>query len=130
MNKKGISLVALVITIIVLIILTGAVIITGVNVPTNASQAVADTNKATIQDAVTLAIMNHIATHTTASTAPVTVQTAIEQLGIIDGTFGSDTSKALVDDAVEVLNLNGISETQITGYSISTTGVVTGAANN
>jgi len=31
--KKGISLVALIITIIVLIILTGAVVITGVNTP-------------------------------------------------------------------------------------------------
>ena len=60
MNKKGISLVALVITIIVLIILTGAVIMTGLNAPSNASSAVAAYNTTVVQDAVTIYIMNYI----------------------------------------------------------------------
>ena len=56
-SKKGISLVALVITIIVLIVLTAAVVITGVNVPSNADYAVKMYNKTVVQDAVTLYIM-------------------------------------------------------------------------
>ena len=60
MNKKGISLVALVITIIVLIILTAAVVITGINVPTNAEKAVRDYNLTVVQDAVTLYVMNNM----------------------------------------------------------------------
>lgn len=56
-NRKGISLVALVITIIVIIILTAAVVITGVNVPSNAQDTVKMHNKATMQDAVTIYIM-------------------------------------------------------------------------
>ena len=60
MNKKGISLVALVITIIVLIILTAAVVITGINVPANAEKAVKDYNLTVVQDAVTLYVMNEM----------------------------------------------------------------------
>jgi hypothetical protein len=58
MNKRGISLVALVITIIVLIILTAAVVITGINVPTNAEEAVTAYNVTVVQDAVTIYAMN------------------------------------------------------------------------
>ena len=53
-ERKGISLVALVITIIVLVVLTGAVVITGVNVPQQGQLAVFKSNVSSIQDAVTL----------------------------------------------------------------------------
>ena len=59
-SKKGISLVALVITIIVLIILTAAVVITGINTPANAEKAVRDYNMTVVQDAVTLYVMNEM----------------------------------------------------------------------
>ncbi|MDD4066563.1 MAG: hypothetical protein PHH22_01135 [Clostridia bacterium] len=49
--KKGISLVALIITIIVLIILTAAVVITGVNAPKNEQLAVFLNNISTVQEA-------------------------------------------------------------------------------
>lgn len=57
MNKKGISLVALVITIIVLIILTAAVVVTGINTPQNTEYAIKMYNQSMVQDAVTLYIM-------------------------------------------------------------------------
>ena len=59
-RKAGISLVALIITIIVLIILTAAVIITGINTPENNEYAVKMHNKATLQDAVTLYVMTEM----------------------------------------------------------------------
>ena len=59
-RKTGISLVALVITIIVLIILTAAVIIVGINTPENNEYAVKMHNKATLQDAVTLYVMTEM----------------------------------------------------------------------
>ena len=60
MNKKGISLVALVITIIVLIILTAAVVVTGINTPQNTEYAIKMYNQSMVQDAVTLYIMTAI----------------------------------------------------------------------
>ena len=56
-NRKGISLVALVITIIVLIILTAAVVVTGINTPRNTEYAIKMHNQSAVQDAVTLYIM-------------------------------------------------------------------------
>ena len=58
--KKGISLVALIITIIVLIILTAAVVMTGVNAPQNAQLAVFYNNVANVQEAITLKIMDNM----------------------------------------------------------------------
>ena len=60
MGRKGISLVALVITIIVLVVLTGAVVITGVNVPQQGQLAVFKSNVSSIQDAVTLKMLNNM----------------------------------------------------------------------
>ena len=60
-SRKGISLVALVITIIVLVVLTGAVVITGVNVPQQGQLAVFKSNVGSIQDAVTLKMLNNMA---------------------------------------------------------------------
>ena len=60
MDRKGISLVALVITIIVLIILTGAVVINAINVPNNASITVFYNNIGTLQDVVTMKMLNNL----------------------------------------------------------------------
>ena len=60
-SRKGISLVALVITIIVLVVLTGAVVITGVNVPQQGQLAVFKNNVSNVQDAVTLKMLNNMA---------------------------------------------------------------------
>ncbi|MDD4066684.1 MAG: hypothetical protein PHH22_01745 [Clostridia bacterium] len=63
--KKGISLVALIITIIVLIILTAAVVITGVNTPQNAQLAVFLNNITTVQEAVNIKMLNNMAKYAT-----------------------------------------------------------------
>lgn len=59
--RKGISLVALVITIIVLIILAAAVMLTGANTPGTAKVAVFLNDAGNIQDAVTIYRLNHMA---------------------------------------------------------------------
>ena len=58
-SKKGISLVALVITIVVMIILSGAVVITGINVPQNAQLAVFHNNIGIMQEATTTKMLNN-----------------------------------------------------------------------
>ena len=63
--KKGISLVALIITIIVLIILTAAVVITGANTPQNAQLAVFYSNITSVQESVTLKMMNNMSKYAT-----------------------------------------------------------------
>ena len=63
-SRKGISLVALVITIIVLVVLTGAVVITGINVPQQGQLAVFKSNVSNVQDAVTLKMLNNMADKT------------------------------------------------------------------
>jgi len=63
--KKGISLVALIITIIVLIILTAAVVITGINTPQNAQLAVFLNNITTVQEAINLKMLNNMAKYAT-----------------------------------------------------------------
>ena len=59
-KKSGISLVALVITIIVLVILTGTVIMNGVNVPKQGQLAVFKNNVTIIQEAVTMKMLNNM----------------------------------------------------------------------
>ncbi len=59
--RKGISLVALVITIIVLIILAAAVMLTGADTPDTAKVAVFSNDAGNIQDAVTLYRLNYMA---------------------------------------------------------------------
>lgn len=58
--RKGISLVALVITIIVLIILTAAVFLTGADVPANAELSVFFQDVGNVQDAVVLQIAENL----------------------------------------------------------------------
>lgn len=59
--KKGISLVALIITIIVLIILTAAVIWSGADTPEQTKLSVFYNDISTLQDAVTLKILSNVA---------------------------------------------------------------------
>ena len=58
-NNKGISLVALIITIIVMVILTSAVVMVGMNVPQGASLAVFKTSVGNVQEAVTMRLLNN-----------------------------------------------------------------------
>ena len=58
--KKGISLVALIITIVVLIIITAAVVLTSVDTPQTAQLAVFYNNIATVQEAVRLQMNNNL----------------------------------------------------------------------
>lgn len=65
-NEKGITLIALVITIIVLLILAGVTIamLTGNNgILTKATTAVSDTEKATAEEAIKMEVYNNIATN-------------------------------------------------------------------
>lgn len=65
-NEKGITLIALVITIIVLLILAGVTIamLTGNNgILTKATTAVSDTEKAAAEEAIKLEVYNNIADH-------------------------------------------------------------------
>ncbi|MDD4066538.1 MAG: bacterial Ig-like domain-containing protein [Clostridia bacterium] len=100
--KKGISLVALIITIIVLIILTAAVVITGVNTPENAQLAVFMNNISTLQEAVTLKMMNNQSKY-------VTEDVNLENykwVGIIDGYTEetAETSAPNFEGATKVIN--------------------------
>lgn len=65
-NQKGITLIALVITIIVLLILAGVTIamLTGENgILKKATGAVSDTEKATAEEAIKMEVYNNIADH-------------------------------------------------------------------
>lgn len=100
-NKQGISLVALIITIIVLIILTAAVVITGINTPENTEYVVKMHNKATLQDAVTLYVMTEMlndidgfVTGTIDSTKARDVADVVKDL-YENGTWKEDAEKKL-----------------------------------
>ena len=63
MSRKGISLVALVITIVVMMILAGTVIMTGINAPSEAHLAVLDNNIQTVQEVVNLKMSSNTIKH-------------------------------------------------------------------
>ena len=63
MGRKGISLVALVITIVVMVILAGTVIMTGMNAPDEAQLAVLDSNIQTVQEVVNLKMSSNTIKH-------------------------------------------------------------------
>ncbi len=67
-NRKGISLVALIITIIVLIILVSAIMISGVKTPANAQLAVFYNNVTTIQDAINMKMLENMQKYANDST--------------------------------------------------------------
>ena len=108
-NKQGISLVALVITIIVLVILTAAVVITGINVPSEAKQAVELSDKATVQDAVTIYVMNEMIKSAESGTIK-TVEEITQELNAMT--------------AEQKAGLLGISSNVMSRYIISEKGVV------
>ena len=60
MNRRGISIVALIITTIVMVILTAAVLMVGVNVPNSASVAVFKASVGNVQDAVSIKMVNNM----------------------------------------------------------------------
>ena len=128
--KKGISLVALIITIIVLIILTAAVVMTGINTPQNAQLAVFKNNVSVVQEAITLKMLNNL---TDASVNEKNAET-YKWVGVVQGyiydptivpTFsvsinGINTAK--LSDAIKE-NIN-ISEADFDKYYIDSNGVV------
>src|SRR5574344_2094057 len=116
--KKGISLVALIITIIVLIILTAAVVITGANTPENAQLAVWKNDISAVQDAVTLCMLNNMA----AAATDVAVDfNTIKWLGVTaDGQApATGHSKFLGTDVLAMLS--GVAEED---YSVDENGIV------
>ena len=115
LSKKGISLVALIITIIVLIVLTAAVVITGVNVPSNADYAVKMYNKTVVQDAVTTYIMNTIL-----EGAGEGVQTVEE----IVGELYNVASKEWIDNANTKLGISLTQEELEAVFTLDSSGVV------
>jgi type II secretory pathway pseudopilin PulG len=119
MNKKGISLVALVITIIVLIILTAAVVITGINVPANAEEAVANYNLTVVQDAVTIYAMNEMFNSISAF-APSTASQASTMADILADVY---TSNSWTSNAPSLL---GVSLTEAELDSLFTLDTATG----
>ena len=128
--RKGISLVALIITIIVLIILTAAVVMTGVNTPQNAQLAVFKNNVATVQEAVTLKILNNL----TESAVNGKNAETYKWVGVAEGyTYDATTgptftvgingiSAVKLSDAIKE-NIN-ISDTEFDKYYIDSNGVI------
>ena len=116
--KKGISLVALIITIIVLIILTAAVVITGANTPENAQLAVWKNDVSAVQDAVTLCMLNNMAA---AATNVGMDFNTVKWVGVTaDNTAPAvDHSKFLGDDVLAMLS--GVASTD---YSVDENGIV------
>jgi len=116
--KKGISLVALIITIIVLIILTAAVVITGANTPENAQLAVWKNDVSAVQDAVTLCMLNNMAA---AATNVGMDFNTVKWVGVTaDNTAPAvDHSKFLGEDVLAM-----VSGVVSTNYSVDENGIV------
>ena len=138
MNKKGISLVALVITIIVLIILTAAVVITGLKTPANAEQAVRNYSTTVVQDAVTIYVMNNMFTKMSDYNVSATSQNTLTVQAILstaqkvdingtatDVTLYNFTNDTWGTNAEKALGLNLTNEELNKLYKVSTTGAVT-----
>ncbi len=116
--KKGISLVALIITIIVLIILTAAVVITGANTPENAQLAVWKNDVSAVQDAVTLCMLNNMAAADTNVGADFNT---VKWVGVtIDNSAPAvEHSKFLGDDVLAM-----VSGVQASDYAVDENGTV------
>ncbi|MDD4066475.1 MAG: hypothetical protein PHH22_00660 [Clostridia bacterium] len=132
--KKGISLVALIITIIVLIILTAAVVITGVNTPQNAQLAVFLNNISTVQEAINIKMLNNMAKY-------ATTEGDLEKykwVGVIQGytEANAENNDALPESVLQIAgkdvlaidnslkNELSISETEVLKYYVTTLGKV------
>lgn len=120
-NEKGITLIALVITIIVLLILAGVTIamLTGNNgILTKATTAVSDTEKAAAEEAIKLEVYNNIADHD--GTFDLSAFSSI--------TTNSDYSYAigeLTDSKKDVTVTTKKDSTTIGTWSVDSTGAVT-----
>ena len=120
-NQKGITLIALVITIIVLLILAGVTIamLTGENgILKKATGAVSDTEKATAEEAIKMEVYNNIADHD--GTFDLSAFSSI--------TTNSDYSYAigdLADSKRDVTVTTKKDSTTIGTWSVDSTGAVT-----
>lgn len=120
-NEKGITLIALVITIIVLLILAGVTIamLTGNNgILTKATTAVSDTEKAAAEEAIKLEVYNNIADHD--GTFDLNAFSSI--------TTNSDYSYAIgepTDSKKDVTVTTKKDSTTIGTWSVDSTGAVT-----
>ncbi len=132
--RKGISLVALIITIIVLIILTAAVVITGINTPQNAQLAVFLNNITTVQEAIDLKMLNNMAKY-------ATTEGDLEKykwVGVIEGytETNAENNDALPESVLQIAgqdvlsideslkNELSINETEVSKYYVTTLGQV------
>ncbi len=132
--KKGISLVALIITIIVLIILTAAVVITGVSTPQNAQLAVFLNNITTVQEAINLKMLNNMAKY---ATSDLDLEKC-KWIGVIEGytEINAENNDALPESTKQiaeqdVLSIDGslknelsINEEELVKYFVTLTGQV------
>ena len=96
--KRGISLVALIITIIVLVILTGTVIMNAINIPSNANLTVFKTNVGSIQDAVTIKMLNNLTENA------ANYNENAKWIGVVEGYTIDDIASAPVFDK----QINGV----------------------
>ena len=120
-NNKGITLIALVITIIVLLILAGVSIamLTGQNgILTQASNAKSDTAKAEIAEKVNLAIQAAYATNVTAGSG--TTITALTETAVA-GQYNTDNGPGLATPGTGSLTVKASSATGAATYTVTLT---------
>ena len=128
--RKGISLVALVITIIVLIILTAAVVLTGGDAPEQAQKAIFFNDIATIQDAITIKMVANLAKMedpTIEDNKPTSklygiIGNTATTLTVVDGENTATKTVYNIVATVESLNLSDIEN--LNDYAIDTNGKV------
>ena len=134
-RKKGISLVALVITIVVMIILTGAVVITGINVPQNAQLAVFHNNIGIMQEATTTKMLNNRLKYVRERSELYKWVDVIEgyteenAAGGIEPTFtvdaeGKYNGQAVAPLSTVVINNTSVSEEEGSKYYVDRNGIV------
>ena len=120
-NQKGITLIALVITIIVLLILAGVTIamLTGENgILKKATGAVSDTEKATAEEAIKMEVYNNIADHD--GTFDLSAFSSIATNSDYNYTVGDIT-----DSKKDVTVTTKKDSTTIGTWSVDSTGAVT-----
>ena len=123
-SKKGISLVALIITIIVLIILTGTVLLTGSNVPRNTEYAIKMNNQAVVQDAVTLYIMNSMLDGMDEYDSSYSGTYTVKHLDDIVPELYDVSSQQWTTNATELLRINLTQEELQATFTLDSKGIV------
>lgn len=134
MKRKGISLVALIITIIVLIVITGAVVLTGVKTPQNARLAIFYNNIATVQEAVSLKIVNNMSKYSKDTDKNVNVfkwEGVINNFVPSNGAPNFTNSDIIINNEIPVLQIDqdmvislSIDRVELGNYYISEKAVV------